>query len=100
MTHSDDSKCSLFEDLLENFFDEYSSVYGAMSDTEIVDDVSCMEYKNDASVEVTFTNDVEISDEMLGHLREYFKKNLSKTHYVKIERPSEHKVLISLKRKG
>ena len=99
MTHSSDEKITLFENLLDNFFEEYSSIYGAMSDTNVADGVSVITYI-DNSVEVSFDDNVEITADLLSHLKDYIKEQLSDTHKVKIDKLSEHKILISLNRKG
>lgn len=64
LTKSNDESCTLFEEILDEFFDEYSFLYGAIQHNGFVDDVNmrCLDnQKSKLEIEVILTENI-VSD--------------------------------------
>lgn len=104
LTRSSDVNCSLFEELLENFFEEYNTLYGAMDKSGVVDDIaniSCLEDNNSLfKVEAVFENVVAVDDKLIDNLTSFLASRLKRTHDVKIDKINSDTILITLVKKG
>lgn len=104
LTRSSDLNCTLFEELLENFFEEYNTLYGAMDKSGVVDDIAditCLEDNNSLfKVEAVFENEVVIDENLITDLTEFLSSKLKRTHDVKIEKINSDTILITLVKKG
>lgn len=64
LTKSNDESCTLFEEILDEFFDEYSFLYGAIKHNGFIDNVNmrCLDnQKSKLEIEVILTKDI-VSD--------------------------------------
>ena len=75
LTHSDDPECMLFEEILDRFFDEYSSMYGAMDSAAVVDNIAeieCLDNNdNEISIEASFNGGVVVDDGLASALESF-----------------------------
>lgn len=96
--------CSLFEELLDVFFEEYNTLYGAMNKSGVIDDIAeitCLEDDNPIfKVQATFESVVTINDTLTDNLEEFLMEKLSRTHTVKIDKVNSDTILITLVKKG
>lgn len=104
LTKSSDINCSLFEELLDVFFEEYNTLYGAMHSSGVIDDIaeiSCLEDKPPIlKVQAIFEDVVIVDDRLVDNLEQFLCGKLSRTHTVKIDKINSDTILITLVKKG
>ena len=101
LTKSSDLECTLFEEVLEKFFSEYSGLYGAMDDANAVDDIVDIEcISTDTpkfAVSATLSSitiDGALSEKITDFLEGYF----GNTHNIHTEVKSEDTIIIEIER--
>lgn len=102
LTRSNDEECTLFEELLESFFEEYSSLYGGLLDGEVVNDVAniiCEEHTKYFKAKISFYTKV-VTEEFVLELEKYIEKRAPAAFYnVDVSMSSGDTILIEI-RKG
>ena len=104
LTKSSDEECTLFEELLERFFEEYNSLYGAMNDIGVVDEVAdivCLD-DNEPSLKIqaVFNKKIKIEKTLMKSLKDFLSGELCKKHSVNIDKINSDTILITLVKKG
>lgn len=78
LTRSDDENCMLFEELLEKFFEEYTSLYGGLLDGGVVNDIVDISCNGniDKALEVSISFErITIDDTLMKDLKSFIKKS-------------------------
>lgn len=105
LTKSEDETCSLFEELLLNFFKEYTALYGAFDHSRVVDEIneiSCQVNSSHADkyleldVSTTFSEGVELTDDMVSKLTEFIEESLNCKSKVENSRVGSDTILTTI----
>ena len=104
LTKSNDTECTLFEELIERFFEEYNSLYGAMNDSGVVDevaDITCVD-DNEPSLRINakFNKKIKIEKGLLGKLTDFLMSELHGKHSISIDKISSDTILIEIIKEG
>lgn len=105
LTNAEDGSCTLFEDLLNNFFEEYGHLYTAIQSTGNIDeivDISCTEFCEAVlKINISFSKKILDLSSVSSSILEYLEK---KTHnkYIITSKKSNKKntILITIIKDG
>lgn len=101
LTRSNDENCMLFEELLESFFEEYTSLYGGLQDRGVVNDVSDITCVGNIDgllkVSVSFGNQ-SIDEQFADDLEDYIRKQSDAYHSVEVQVSGGDTILIEIKK--
>ena len=102
LTHSDDPECGLFEEILDRFFDEYSSMYGAMDSAAVVDNIAeidCLDNNDtEITIEASFNGGVVADDGLATALESFITDALDGNDAVNVTTSDSDTILITLRK--
>lgn len=101
-THSDDPECGRFEEILDRFFDEYSSMYGAMDSASVVDNIAeieCLDNNDtEITIEASFNGGVVADDGLATALESFITDALDGNDAVNVTTSDSDTILITLRK--
>ena len=99
LTKSNDDSCTLFEDILDDFFEEYSFLYGAIRDGGFVDSIDIESAKNGDDIEVTvIMNKKIVSDFFVDKVEEFLSEKIPDNRRVQVIKQDSDTALIIFRR--
>ena len=102
LTKSNDSSCTLFEEILDDFFEEYSFLYGAIDENGFIDSVNmnCVDsQKTKLEIEVVLTKDI-VSEYFVEAVGKFLRKKFNDLCSLTIIKEESNTVLIVFNKRG
>ena len=98
MTDAGNLSCSLFEEVLEHIYDQYDSIYNALMDNNVIEniaDISCNTEENTFNVNITLKTYSNL-EELSVNIRKDVKRALCKSHKVDVSISNMDSLLIKI----
>lgn len=102
LTKSNDTSCTLFEEILDDFFEEYSFLYGAIDENGFIDSVNmkCVNnQKTRLEIEVILTKEI-VTKYFVEAIGKFLNKKFKNLCTLSITKEESNTVLIVFNKRG